>query len=109
MRERKWISAAFVPFALPIAVATLLYFFTLSPVLRASGGESQDLSLQVERSVAAARRADYEILFLGNSRVVRGVDPAFIARPAHNFAFDDDTFHYYLPKYRYTRRAGAKV
>lgn len=105
----RWATRQLLPFVSPIVVATGVYFATLGSVLRAHGGENQDLAYAVRKSVDATRGRKFEVLFLGNSRVVRGVDPTFLEASAHNFAFDDDTFLYYLYKARLIARTGHHV
>jgi hypothetical protein len=94
---------------MPLVVATTAYFATVGPALRAYGGAGQDLGSAVQSSVATARADRFDVVFLGNSRVVRGVDPSFIESRAHNFAFDDDSFLYYPAKVRFLERTGHHV
>jgi hypothetical protein len=89
-------------------LATIGYFVTLGPVLRVDG-DQQDLFTSVKRSVEAARRDSFGVVFLGNSRVMRGIDPAAIDVPSHNFGFDDDSFLYYGAKARWLARTGHRV
>jgi hypothetical protein len=103
--ETGWIVRRLVPFAGPLILATAAYFVTLGPVLKAAGGQ-QDLFTAVRQSVDVTRSRTFDVVFLGNSRVMRGVNPTFIDAASHNFAFDDDTFLYYRPKAAFLARTG---
>jgi hypothetical protein len=106
--ESGWIVRRLVPFAGPLILAAAAYFVTLGPVLRADGGQ-QDLFTAVRQSVDVARSRTFDVVFLGNSRVMRGVNPTFIDAPSHNFAFDDDTFLYYRSKAAFLARTGHSL
>ncbi len=81
-------------FATPLLVAFFVYLFTFTPLIRRGFGRANDLEYQLTLKSAQARRADYQTVLLGDSRVYRGIDPEALSLPAYNYGYDDDSLNY---------------
>ena len=58
---------------------------------------------QIEQSFRNVQVRDYDLLFLGNSRVYRGLNPNRFAIPGYNFGCNDDTFNQVYFKLKWLR------
>jgi hypothetical protein len=67
---------------------------------RAKGPSAQT---QTDHAFTKAESRDYDLLFLGNSRIYRGVNPDHFATPTFNFACDNDTFNQMYYKLKWLR------
>ena len=61
---------------------------------------------QTDHAFRNAELRDYDLVFLGNSRVYRGVNPDHMDVPSYNFACDNDTFNQMYHKLKWLREKG---
>lgn len=56
---------------------------------------------QIEQSFTNVKSSNYDILFVGNSRLYRGINPDIFSYKSYNFSYDGDTYlqTYYKLKY----------
>lgn len=64
---------------------------------------------QIEYSFANAESREYNKLFLGNSRVYRGINPDIIDCRTYNFAHDNDSYNQSYYKLKYVLDFGHKI
>lgn len=95
-------------FCIPLSLAAWLYARTFEPVLLYGSDIVYTTDELIRKSARGALTRPYEILFLGNSRLYRGVDPSVMSAPAYNFSFDGDSLTYYYFKLRFLDRHGAR-
>lgn len=58
-------------------------------------------STQIDQAFENALARDYDMLFLGNSRIYRGLNPDQFDTSAFNFAHNDDTYNHVYHKLRW--------
>jgi hypothetical protein len=84
--------------------------FLLTPATQAFEGEPT--ADRIKRAFHSVNSGDFDCLIMGNSRVYRGINPAYISScKAFNFAHDADTFNqtYYKLKYVLARKRPKAV
>lgn len=62
---------------------------------------------QIDRAFAQAVSRDYDMLFLGNSRIYRGLNPDRFAVSSYNFGHNDDTYNHVFYKLKWLRDQGV--
>ncbi|MCA9049829.1 MAG: hypothetical protein KDA89_13930 [Planctomycetaceae bacterium] len=62
---------------------------------------------QIDNSFRNAVTQEYDMLFLGNSRIYRGLNPDRFAVPAYNFGNNDDTYNHVYYKLNWLREQGV--
>ncbi len=72
---------------------------------RAKGPSTQT---QIDQSFRNALARQYDLLFLGNSRIYRGINPDRFDLPAYNFGCNDDTFNHVYYKLKWLRKHGVQ-
>ncbi|MCH2209862.1 MAG: hypothetical protein MK110_01060 [Fuerstiella sp.] len=101
-RVLQFVLVPFLPFLLWLPFG--LYF---GPGLleRAKGPSAQT---QTDHSFSNAASREYDLLFLGNSRIYRGVNPDRFSIPTYNFACDNDTYNQMYHKLKWLRDRNKK-
>lgn len=94
---------------LVVLIPTILYGlfaqFALPKLLRHFHGPNT--SERIQESFEQVARANAEMIFLGNSRIYRGVDPSAFDLPTYNFSHDNDSYNqlYYKLEYLISKDA----
>ena len=73
-------------------------------ILERSKGPSAQA--QTDHAFRNAKLRDYDLVFLGNSRVYRGINPDHMDVPSYNFACDNDTYNQMYHKLKWLRETG---
>ena len=63
--------------------------------------EGVSVENQINYQFSHITEFNYDLIFLGNSRIYRGINPSKISINSYNFAFDNDTFVECLYKLKY--------
>lgn len=77
-------------FFVPVLCLVVFYYLDSRRVLVISRG--LDMGQQINRSFTNVISKKRSILFLGNSRIYRGVNPDLVCDNSYDFAFDNDTY-----------------
>lgn len=64
---------------------------------------------QIDKSFTNALRREYNLVFLGNSRVYHGIAPDAFPGRAYNFAHDNDSFNQGVYKLKYLLDNNVKI
>jgi hypothetical protein len=89
--------------AIFLSIPLLLYIITsifLLPSL-ISKVEGPSTEQQILMSFENAKKGNYDLMALGNSRMYRGIDPSVFDCSSYNFSHDNDTYNqmYYKLKW----------
>ena len=92
--------------ALMFAILCTYYYVGVYLGRKVYGVNTED---QIRISFHNASTKKYNKLFLGNSRVYRGINPDFIDSHTYNFAHDNDTYNQCYYKLLYLINSGHKL
>jgi hypothetical protein len=95
-------------FLIPASVLYSIFCLVLLPIVFSytNGPSTKE---QIHRSFSNSLSRDYSLLFLGNSRFYRGIDPDCFTIKAYNFSHDDDTYNQIYYKLNFLSDNGKMI
>ncbi len=103
---KKFICKLIVFLLVSFAVLTIYFVSGAKLATMAYGVSTQE---QIVNSFEYAKQKDFNKVFLGNSRVYRGINPDIIDKSTYNFAHDNDSYNQCYYKLVYLLNSGHRI